>query len=743
MRNIGKLALVAALVVAAAAAAFSTLRPWWRARALDKAPRPLSVLLVTLDTTRADRLGCYGDGRAETPQLDKVARHGVLFRQAYAHVPLTCPSHASLLTGLLPTRHGVRDNGGYVLSPSVPTLAERFVQNGHRTGAFVSAFVLDRRFGLGRGFETYFDRVPGARANDRGGDPSGRSVRAEETVGRALKWLDDAPARPFFLWVHLFDPHHPYTPPEPYASRFRDDPYRGEIAYMDSQVGRLFDVAAKRGALVAVIGDHGEGLGDHQEVTHSYFIYSNTQRVPFLLSLPGHIAEGREVNGVVRGVDLTPTLLDLAGLATLPSLDGASLRGQLVGGNSGDAGPAYLESYHPRFWWGAQELLGLRSGPWLFIEAPRPELYEVNADPAERMNLAGSRPVELDALRGRLRALNAGGAPPQANARMDPQTVRNLRALGYLGAGQAPLPAEGPLPDPKDNGPVLEAVTRGHDFLENGKPAEALGEFQRALALNPRSASVREREAETLLQLGRFDDAFRAYAELGGEAPGETAFLGMAKARRAEGRATDALTLVRAGRNAHPDSASLDLEEARLLYASGDWPGVASAAGDALKQAPGDEAARLLLGQALVKQRREQEGIPVWLALAEESPSSPEAQQVVPPLLTWSDAAMDRGAFEDARRGYAAVVRIGDASEAVFLNLGLALWRLKRFDDAFAALQRGTTAFPASADLHYRIGRLLEGSGRTAEAAAAYKRVLEIAPKRQDAADALAKLRAR
>ena len=558
-------------------------------------------------------------------------------------------------------------------------------------------------------------------------------------MGRALMWLDEAPARPFFLWVHLFDPHHPYAPPEPFASRFRDDPYRGEIAYMDSQVGRLFDAAAKRGALVAVIGDHGEGLGDHQEVTHGYFIYSNTQRVPFLLALPGHIAQGREVKSVVRGVDLTPTLLDLAGLAPLPSIDGTSLRRHLLGGTSDDAGPAYLESYHPRFWWGAQELLGLRSGPWLFVEAPRPELYDVNADPFERTNLAASRPVELDVLRGRLRALNAGGAPPHANARMDPQTVRNLRALGYL-AGQAPVPAKGPLPDPKDNGPVLEAVTRGHDLLEGGKPAEALGEFQRALALNPRSASVRERVAQTLLELGRFDDAFRVYAELGGDAPSETAFLGMARARRAQGRATDALTLIRAGRKAFSDSASLDVEEARLLYTRGDWPGVAAASADALKHAPGDDAARLLLGQALLKQRREQDAIPVWLVLAEESPSSPEAQQVVPPLLTWSDAAMDRGVFEDARRGYAAVVRTGAASEAVFLNLGLALWRLKRFDDAFAALHRGTKQFPASADLHYRIGRLLEGSGRTAEAAAEYERVLKIAPARKDAAEALTRI---
>ena len=233
---------VALAVATAAAWSWPRLGPWWRERALARGPRPLSVLLVTLDTTRADRLGCYGHPAGATPQLDALARRGVLFRQAYAHVPLTCPSHASLLTGLLPTRHGVRDNGGYVLAAGVPTLAEGFAAAGHRTGAFVSAFVLDRRFGLARGFATYHDQVPSGSAADQG-DPSHRSVPAEETIGRALQWLAQDGSQPFFLWVHLFDPHHPYEPPEPFASRFRSEPYLGEIAHVDAQLGR----AAGRG----------------------------------------------------------------------------------------------------------------------------------------------------------------------------------------------------------------------------------------------------------------------------------------------------------------------------------------------------------------------------------------------------------------------------------------------------------------------------------------------------------------
>jgi choline-sulfatase len=725
------------LVLAAGLLVAPWLRPWWRERALRRAPRPLSVLLVTLDTTRADRLGCYGRAGDVTPQLDALARRGVLFRQAYSHVPLTCPAHTSLLTGRLPTRHGVRDNGGYVLAPDVPTLAERFAAAGYRTGAFVSAFVLDHRFGLARGFQTYHDRVPAPGAADHG-DPSQRSVRAEETVGRALAWLAQEPTRPFFLWVHLFDPHQPYEPPEPFASRFRDDPYQGEIAYMDAQAGRLFEAAGTRGALIAAMGDHGEGLGDHQEVTHSYFIYSNTQRVPWLISLPGYLPTGSAVDGIVRGVDLAPTLLDVAGLAPLPEIDGVSLTSLITGSRKGDSGAAYLESYHPRFWWGAQELLGLRSGRWLFIEAPRPELYDVTTDPLERNNLAASQPLELDTLRAQLRGLNAGGVLPAASTQMDAETARKLQALGYLGAG--PAVAAVRLPDPKDNGPLLDLVTRGHDLLLNGHPAQALLAFEQALALNPRAASVRGRIAETLLQLGRHEDAFQAYAQLATERPGEEAFLGLSTAREAQGRVPEALELARAGLRSLPDSLRLHGQEAHLLLSSGDATGAEAAARQTLVLFPGDAVTRSVLGAALTQRGQTREAREVWLALAEESPDSVEARVATRPLLAWGDESMERGEFEIARRCYEASLASGASSDAVFLNLALAVRRLGRSNEALSVLERGLAAFPRSPDLHYRTGRMLQDIGRRAEAEASYRRALELAPERRDAAEALARL---
>ena len=532
-------------------------------------PRPLNVLLVTLDTTRADRLGAYGWQDAETPHLDALASRGTLFRQAYAHVPLTAPSHASLFTGLLPPGHGMRDNGTYVLDSRFAVLPERFRSAGYATAAVVSAFVLDRRFGLGRGFESYDDRLPGSDA-DRTGDPSERSVRAEATIDKAIAWLKRADSRPRFLWVHVYDPHFPYDAPEPFGSRHRDRPYDGEIAYMDAQVGRLLD-AASAGArpwLRVVTADHGEGLGDHDELTHGYFVYRETQRVPLIVSLPGRVPSGREVGSIVRSVDIAPTILELAGLPPLPDVDGRSLVPLLAGRASDEPRPAYLESFHPRIWWGAQELLALRTRKWLYVEAPRPELYDVDADPGERTNLAASQPDVREVLRLQLRTYATPGAPLGAQTRPDGDAASRLRSLGYLGSG-APDDAGGrDLPDAKDNGPLLAAVSEGQELRVQGKFDEALSRFRAALARNPKSLSVRLSVAELLLALGKHDEAFTAYGDIAaGGGAAESAYLGMMQTRMAQGRVEEALAVTTAGLDLVPTSGQLHAERGDLLHA--------------------------------------------------------------------------------------------------------------------------------------------------------------------------------
>src|SRR5439155_12699307 len=271
------------------------------------------ILLITLDTTRADHLGAYGDRRAQTPRLDQLARDGVLFERAIAAAPITLPAHASLLTGIYPFTHGVRNNGSFSLRPAVPTLTTVLHERGYVTAAFVSAFVLDRRYGLAQGFDTYNDRF--VRTDARGE----LERRGDETARAAGEWLNRVgrDERPLFLWVHLYDPHDPYDPPPPFREAFAGRPYDGEIAFADQAVGAIFDQYARLGRrvppIVAVVGDHGESLGEHEEETHAMFVYESTLRVPLILSWPGHLPAGRRVPAVVRGIDLAPTLLDLAG----------------------------------------------------------------------------------------------------------------------------------------------------------------------------------------------------------------------------------------------------------------------------------------------------------------------------------------------------------------------------------------------------------------------------------------------
>jgi choline-sulfatase len=722
------------------------LAPRWREWRLRAVPRPLDVLLITLDTTRADRLGCYGAGAGATPNLDRLAREGTLFRRAWAHVPLTCPSHASLLTGLLPPRHGIHDNGGFVLGTGFPTLAELFVDAGYRTAAFVSAFVLDRRFGLARGFAVYEDDMLGPSTATQK-ERRAMELPAKITVDRALSWLRRPDPRPFFAWVHLYDPHAPYRPPEPYATRFRGHPYEGEIAYMDAEVGRLLTEVARRSrehhpTLVAAIGDHGESLGEHGELTHNYYIYRSTQRVPFLLALPGYLPAGREVQPVVRGVDLMPTLLDVAGLAIPPGLDGHSLVPLLTGADRSEPGPAYLESYHPRLWWGARELLGLRTGRWLYIRSPRPELYDVDDDPGQIRNLAAQNPAELAKLDARLETLVGSTDPLASRSPIDSSTAANLRALGYLGAGAEISPAEpNSLPDAKDNGPLLLGAARGSELADQGRLDEALALFRRTLALNPRSSHVRLKIAETLYSLKRFDEAFAAFKELSqGPADNEHYHLGMALCRLEQGRSVEALAVARQGLQAFPTSPRLLERIGAILLELGRPLEAEEALRQAIRYAPGQLTSRLLLARSLERQARLREAARALREVVDRSPDSSEAREAGSWLADLGATLLAAGGLEDSRASYSAALAAGVSTEAVYLNLGLVCHRLNRRAEALATLQKGVQALPESAAIRYRLGRLLEEEGQARRAAAEYRRALELDPGLGQARAAIARL---
>jgi arylsulfatase A-like enzyme/tetratricopeptide (TPR) repeat protein len=728
--------LVAALAVLAVWSV-PRLRPWLRERSIRSAPARPDVLLVTLDTTRADRLGCYEGGPETTPALDALAEGGVLFRRAYTHVPTTLASHASLFTGVTPARHGVHENGTFVLDAALPTLAESLAAAGYRTGAFVSAAVLDRRFGLARGFQDYGDDLGSA-----AGGGVLAEVRAEHTVTRALAFLARPPDQPRFLWVHLYDAHHPYTPPEPFASRFPGRPYDGEIAYMDSQVARLLEAvkAGGRPTLVAVVADHGESLGEHQEPTHAFFVYGATQHVPLLLSFPGVLPAGRQVAPLVRTVDLLPTMLELAAVPVPAGIDGRSLVPLVTGRSDRETGPAYQEAYGPRLHWGAQEVLGMRTGRWLYVRAPRPELYDVEEDPAETVNLAAERPEERERMEALLREWVPKGDPLARRVPLDPETARKLAALGYVGSTMGE-PAKGqPLADPKDVAPLLAEIASAEELRTRKETAKALDAYRALVARLPASVSLRGRVAETLLELERFDEAFEAYRALGQEHPQDEAqVVGMARARVKQGRSEDALAVVRGGLVRLPGSAALHQNAGTLLATLKRNREAEVAYREAARLDPRDPSPRLALALLYDLDGRSADAARQFLDAIEASPASPLARQAARRLATLAEGLARERKLEQAREAYAGVLRTDEAEAPVHLNAALVSFQLGRTEEATQILARGAQRFPQSVDLLYRLGRLQAERKDARAAEGAYLQALGVDAGRNDIRLALAR----
>ncbi len=458
-------------------------------------PRARHLLLVTLDTTRADRLGCYGYPSAETPTLDRLAATGVRFATAYTSAPVTLPAHASILTGRYPPAHGVRDNGKFSLSEEAVTLAEILRDAGFQTGAFVSAVVLARMFGTAQGFEHYDDRSINTRVADHGI----QDRPANYTTDAAIEWLSglDLAAQRIFLWVHYFDPHLPHIPPEPFRSRHAD-PYDAEIAFADSEVGRLLDYLGQVGAagdvLVVVMSDHGESLGEHGEVTHGIFVYDATVRVPLILAHPS-LPAGRVVTDPVSVVDVMPTVLRLLGVAA-PAADGQDLTPLLAsasppGAAAGRAPAArsiYVESEYGHHSLGWAPLYGVRRGRYKLIDAPRSEIYDLEHDPGELSDLSPALAPVKGALAPELERLKTAGGTARASAPavLDDVSRQALEALGYMdspdddGRGK-----NAGSPDPKDAIGYIAARERGRLALGQGRLDEARAALEGVLAESP------------------------------------------------------------------------------------------------------------------------------------------------------------------------------------------------------------------------------------------------------------------
>jgi arylsulfatase A-like enzyme/predicted Zn-dependent protease len=662
-----------------------------RQRPAPALSRPgLSVLLVTLDTTRADRLGGYGYAPAKTHHLDRLAAEGTRFETVVAPAPITLPSHSSILTGLYPFEHGVRNNGNFYLAERFETLATRLKARGYRTGAFVSSFILDRRYGLDRGFDVYDDRMEGEYKQVVTLQAERRGDRTALALGR---WIDERakePDAPFFAWLHLYDPHEPYSPPRPFRDLFPDDPYEGEIAFVDAIVASVLD--RLRGAslldrtLVVVTGDHGESLGEHGETTHSMFVYEGAIRVPLFLWRPGLVPAGRVVSDPVRLVDVAPTILGLLGAPPLEAPHARSLVPLLEGRSAGSPPPAYSETLLPKFYMNWAPLRALRDGRYKLIEAPRPELYDLATDPGESHNLYAERPQTAAAMREGLGRLAASGDAMSVQT-LDREAMEKLAALGYIGAGAEPRVSDTTsLADPKDFIALFDRLRQANSAVRDRRFDEAIPILKAVLADDPQNAFA------TLI-LG-------------------SAYMGRGSSEEAISRFRRYLELVPTSSYAHQWIAICHV---RL----GDREAALREAEAALALDPRFTDARVLKAGVLATRGEHDAAIRVL----REAIATDAAKPMI--RLDLAKILIEAGRREEARVEYDTILRLEPDSVPGLTGLGALLAGAGDLAGAEAVLRRALGHEPEATQARFNLAQVLERAKRPSEAAAEYRRLAD------------------
>jgi arylsulfatase A-like enzyme/Tfp pilus assembly protein PilF len=686
------LVIAAALAVAAAAAAFfaglGRPRSWragsWQGR---------NIVLVTVDTLRADRLPAYGEKNVRTPAIDALAARGTVFERCVSATPLTLPSHTTILSGALPPRHGVRDNGAFNVPAELPLLPEILHARGWATGAFVGAFVLDSRWGLARGFDRYFDQFDTRR--ERLVSIGDIERPGSEVIDAALAWLAAAdPKKPFFLWVHLYDPHAPYAPPPPFDQEYAEHPYLGEIAYVDSQLARLFVFLDERklsgSTAVVLTGDHGEGLGEHEENGHGLFVYQQTLHVPLIVAAPGAAKPVRRAE-VVSLADVTPTLLDLAGAPIPASADGHSLRPLLAGERALEERPAYSETYYPRFHFAWSDLESLQDGRWKMIESSDPELYDLAADPDEARNLAASQRDRYLAMRRQLETLRERWRRTALNARpavQDPESVRKLASLGYLTGGSDPARAEGPLPSPRAKIGLYNLLNSA-SALAPVDPAGAEKMLRQILAEDPNVVDARARLANVCLAQGRVAEAVPLLETAVRERPADVSLaLALASALEATGRGADAARFLETRVSGGLEDGRLDFLLGTLAEKRGDRVGADSWFERAASREPRSAARRSAMAELLLARGDLAGAAREASAALELDPRVAGAHWVL------ARAAEARGRAADAVNEYGAEIALDASNERSFGALGAAARRLGRLDSEAELLAESMRRHP-------------------------------------------------
>ena len=715
-----------------------------------------SILLITLDTTRADRLGAYGNTLGASPHLDALAAEGVTFRRAFCHTPLTIPSHVTMFTGQYPDRHGVRDNGDHFLSDEALTVAERFEAAGYQTVASVGAYVTNRKWGFGQGFDEYNDYIP---ANyELGGNLWQSERRADAVVADMVTWLEAHADQRFFGWVHLFDPHHPYAPPPPYDEKFPRRPYLGEVAYTDAQIGALIAELDAMGRLddttIVVAGDHGESFGNHNEHQHGLFVYNATVHVPFIVRPAGGM-EPRMVEEAVGLVDLAPTLLALAEIDApdaAESFDGIDLSGALRGEDP-PRRTLYGESLYVRNHFGWSEQRMVIEWPYKYIGSTRPELFDIQEDPREKEDLLATLPEVEKRLAGVLGARPAIDSSSTTST-VDPETAARLEALGYV-ATRVEVDADAVLPDPKDKTEVLASFARGNMAMRTGHLSEARELFEKIVAEEPQLIDPRATLTQICIRLGDPEAALEQVVEADRRAPGKSNILGLhAWALVAAGRTDEGLEKLEQALAIDDQQARTWSRMLQILFENRRYPEVVEMARRAEEILPGVPSVAGYHGAALVAMNRYEEARALLnqaLSGGNNPPWANFAMGVLADADGDSEASLghfmaEHGAFPEHMEALFSTViqleRMGRSEDvleysqkALAANTGhpemqrahgQALFNLQRFDESYEQTQTCLATNPDHAGCTMLLANVLAKLGRRAEAEEAFERAKEL-----------------
>ncbi|MDA0832730.1 MAG: tetratricopeptide repeat protein [Planctomycetota bacterium] len=690
---------------------------------------PPPILLITLDTTRADRIGAYGYDKAHTPVLDQLAREGILFEDAVSPAPLTLPVHASLFTGLYPPEHGLRTNGYGSLPKQFTTLGEILSDAGYDSGAFVASFVLNGKFGLRRGFREYDDNLSSAAPTQ---DAIHRFRDGGAVVDSALKWLEKPRSKPFFCWVHLYDPHAPYDPrTNEFGDEFVDSPYDGEIAYTDRQVGRLLDfLKTYPETIVIVVGDHGESLGDHFEMQHGYTLYNSTQHVPLIMRGVPETIPGSRIAGSVSLVDILPTVTEMlklpapetiSGRSFLPALRGDAPAERLCYGGTDDP---YLQN-------GWSPLRSLTTQRWRYIRTTKPELYDLENDPKELDNLAAKNPQRLKEMEIQLAdlesSLNVGEAD---EVQLSNAEQRGLESLGYAGgSSRGEATTDNNLPDVKDMLPFNLKTQTAIDLMDQGKFSEAEAVLQEIVAASPpEHFSSRLYLGAVLEHQGHFDEAETIYKAVLDQRPEDTnALFHLGAMYAVQGRFPEAIEIFEKSLATEPDAAqplfNLGLAHARL----GEFNVAEQNFNRVLQLDPAFPGAWMALGNLRARQGLIAEAITAYEYELRLNPASVETHVNLGVQL----ASQQR--HQEAQRHLAEAVRLAPQNADARYNLGICEEMLQHYDAAISELQEAIRLRPDQPGLKTALGNIYSKADQLDEAIKMYEAEVEKHPEAIDA----------